>query len=102
MNRDDKNSFSDLDFVRSFPRPVPPTPPELAKLLNSLEGKEGTPQTTIDLKRGQRVRIKEGPFANYEASVEETFPYDGLVRLVVSIRGRRTPITLDHRQVAKV
>ena len=50
----------------------------------------------------QLVRIKEGPFQNYDGRVEEVQPAKGLVEVAVSIFGRSTNVTLEFAKVEKV
>ena len=47
------------------------------------------------------VRVIEGPFANYAATVQEVKPDKQKVKVLVSIFGRATPVELDFTQVEK-
>ena len=51
--------------------------------------------------KGDAVTIKEGPFQNYEGTVDETLPDKGLVRVLVTIFGRQAPVELEYWQIAK-
>ena len=51
--------------------------------------------------KGEAVVIKEGPFENYEGTVDELLPEKGLVRVLVTIFGRQAPIELEEWQIAK-
>ena len=53
------------------------------------------------IERAADVVIKEGPFQNYEGSVDEVLPEKGLVRVLVTIFGRQAPIELEYWQIAK-
>jgi transcriptional antiterminator NusG len=48
------------------------------------------------------VVIREGPFENYEGTVDELFPDKGMVRVLVTIFGRQAPVDLEEWQIAKV
>jgi transcriptional antiterminator NusG len=90
------------DFVGSYRKPIPLSPPEVEKILNTLKGKEETPEVKIDLSPGEHVKIKEGPFENFDGVVDETFPAKGTVRVIVTIFGRATPVELEYWQVEKI
>jgi transcriptional antiterminator NusG len=90
------------DFVGSFQKPIPLAPSEVEKILNTLKGKEEAPEVKIDLEPGDSVKIKEGPFENFDGSVDEVFPGKGQVRVIVTIFGRATPVDLEYWQVEKI
>jgi transcriptional antiterminator NusG len=47
------------------------------------------------------VRIIDGPFTNFDGSVDEVKPEKGKLRVIVSIFGRSTPVELDFIQVVQ-
>jgi transcriptional antiterminator NusG len=55
----------------------------------------------MEFKPGDPVTITEGPFENYEGTVDEVMPEKGLVRVLVTIFGRQAPIELEYWQIAK-
>jgi len=90
------------DFVGSHQNPQPLSPPEVDKILNTIKGKEEAPEVKIDLEAGDGVKIKEGPFENFDGTVDEVFPTKGQVRVIVTIFGRPTPCDLEYWQVEKI
>jgi transcriptional antiterminator NusG len=90
------------DFVGSFQKPIPLAPSEVEKILNTLKTKDETPEVKIDLEPEDRVKIKEGPFENFDGIVQEIFPAKGQVQVVVTIFGRATPVDLEYWQVEKI
>ncbi len=52
---------------------------------------EETPTVKMEFQKGDHVTIKEGPFENYEGTVDEVLPDKGLVRVLVTIFGRQAP-----------
>ena len=59
------------------------------------------PAPKIDFDAGDNVRVVEGPFANFNGSVEEVNHAKQKVRVHVTIFGRSTPVELDFNQVTK-
>ena len=82
--------------------PVPMPEDEVRRLLREMEDRKEKPRPKIDFEVGDGVKIKEGPFENYDGSVEEVTPSKGLVRVSVSIFGRSTSIELEYSKVEKL
>jgi len=55
-----------------------------------------------ELKAGDRVRIKSGPLAHFPATVESVSEEGLLVRVVVEVFGRATPLDLQYWEVKKI
>jgi transcriptional antiterminator NusG len=55
----------------------------------------------MEFAKGDSVKIKEGPFENFEGTVDEVLPEKGEVRVIVTIFGRATPLELEYWQVEK-
>jgi len=89
------------DFVGSEQQPVPMEPHEVEKVLGGMQGEE-KPRLKIEFDVGDRVKIKEGPFENFNGVVDSVNPAKGLVRVVVTIFGRETPVELEYWQVEPV
>ena len=59
-------------------------------------------QALRKLRAGDAVRINEGPFKDFDGTVEEVHPDKGKLKVMVSVFGRSTPVELDFRQVSEV
>jgi len=59
------------------------------------------PRVRVTFREGQRVRIIEGPFADFIGTVDELDVDRGKVRVLVSFFGRETPVELDFLQVER-
>ncbi|MCI0652139.1 MAG: transcription termination/antitermination protein NusG, partial [Planctomycetes bacterium] len=90
------------DFVGTGAKPLPMPAAEVSKLRNIMEEKEEAPAVKIDLIKNDAVKIKEGPFENFDGTVEEVNPAKGIVRVMVTIFGRSTPVDLEYWQVEKL
>lgn len=89
------------DFVGTAGRPTPMAPHEVEKMLFDSRRPEETPTVKMEFQPGDHVTIKEGPFENYEGTVDEVLPEKGLVRVLVTIFGRQAPIELEYWQIAR-
>ena len=76
---------------------------EVEKLLGQVEKGAGhEPSLRIDFKKGDSVKIKEGPFENFDGVVDEVVPSKGLVKVIVTIFGRPTPVELEYWMVEAI
>lgn len=88
-------------FVGSGTKPIPLQPEEMEKILRQMGLLEKKPKI-IDIKIGESVRVKTGPFANFEGIVKELLADRGKVRVNISMFGRETPVELDYEQIDKI
>lgn len=89
-------------FVSANPRePVPLPEEEINRILQIIDDQKEKPKPKIEFEVGQSIRIKDGPFENYEGKVEEVFPEKGVLRVNVHIFGRSTPVELEYYQVER-
>jgi len=92
------------DGRRSVIRPTPMSIDDVRRILRIEEetaGEEGA-KVEIDLNKGDHVRIKEGPFENFDGVVEEVLPNKRTVRVTVQLLGRATPVEVEVWQVTAV
>lgn len=88
-------------FVGSGTKPIPLQPEEVKKILKQMGLMESKPKI-IDVAVGENIRVKTGPFANFEGIVKELLPDRGKVRVNISMFGRETPVELDYEQIDKL
>lgn len=88
-------------FVGSGGKPIPLQPEEIGKILKQMGLGEGKPKF-VDIKIGESIRVKTGPFANFEGTVKELLPDRGKVKVNISMFGRETPVELDYEQIDKI
>ena len=82
-------------------RPSPISEKEVAKILSQMEEGVEKPRPKVLFEVGEMVRVKEGPFADFNGNVEEVNYEKSKVRVSVAIFGRSTPVELDFSQVEK-
>lgn len=87
------------DFVGPKGAPSPMSDDEATKILASIKQDADQPKLKIEFQKGAHVRIKDGPFLNFEGTVEEVDPEKGRVKVIVAIFGRATPVELEYWQV---
>ena len=92
------------DFVGAHGTPTKMTSTEVNQMLNEQEnvGPNELPKVKIDVERGDRVKIKDGPFENFEGTVEEVIDARGLVKVMLIIFNRPTPVDLEYWQVERL
>lgn len=82
---------------------TPPTVPddEIARITSQMVEGAAKAKPKFNFKEGDAVRVIDGPFANFNGTVEEVKPEKSKLRVLVSIFGRATPVELDFIQVEK-
>ena len=94
-----RNTPGVTGFVGSGTRPTALRQEEVDKILKRMESE--APRVRVTFREGQRVRIIEGPFADFIGTVDELDVDRGKVRVLVSFFGRETPVELDFLQVER-
>jgi transcriptional antiterminator NusG len=90
------------DFTGAGGKPSPMLQKDvdrILKLSRPIEEGPGQVKTTIPFKKGDRVRVKEGYFQNFEGDVDVIDEANGRVTVLVNIFGRSAPVELDHWQI---
>jgi len=82
-------------------RPAPITDKEADLILQRVQDSEETPRPKTMFEPGEMVRVTDGPFNDFNGTVEEVNYDKSKLRVAVSIFGRSTPVELDFTQVEK-
>ena len=82
-------------------RPSPISEAEVQKIVSQMQEGTEKPRHKVEFVVGEYVRVKEGPFADFNGSVEEVNYEKSKVRVAVTIFGRSTPVELEFSQVEK-
>jgi len=98
-----KNTSKVTGFVGgSGMRPTPITPKEVDAIMHQMQEGVEKPKPKIQFDVGQVLRVTEGPFADFNATVEEVNYDKSKLKVSVLIFGRATPVEVDFAQVEKV
>lgn len=105
------------DFTGAGGKPMPMPESEVRRLLGqetvteeevegdpavAAKGKEATPLIRFSVSVGEAVKVKEGPFENFEGHVHSLDDHTGKIKVMIEIFGRSTEVELEHWQVEKV
>ena len=82
-------------------KPAPITDSEAAAILQQVQDSEEKPRPKTIFEPGELVRVVEGPFNDFNATVEEVNYDKSRLRVAVMIFGRSTPVELEFNQVEK-
>ncbi|MBB6057096.1 transcription termination/antitermination protein NusG [Tolumonas osonensis] len=83
-------------------RPAPITDKEADAILNRLQESADKPKHKTLFEPGEVIRVSDGPFADFNGTVEEVDYEKSRLKVSVLIFGRATPVELDFSQVEKV
>ncbi|TNF17484.1 MAG: transcription termination/antitermination protein NusG [Rhodobacteraceae bacterium] len=88
-------------FLGPQGRPMPMRDAEVEAILGRVAEGEETPRTLIHFEVGERVKVSDGPFEDFDGMIEEVDEDNQRLKVSVSIFGRETPVELEFTQVAK-
>ena len=83
-------------------RPAPISEAEVAKIVNQMQEGVDKPRPKVEWIVGELVRVKEGPFTDFNGAVEDVNYEKSKVKVSVTIFGRATGVDLDFAQVEKI
>ncbi|HPI60764.1 transcription termination/antitermination protein NusG [Zoogloea sp.] len=82
-------------------KPTPISEKEVEKIMQQMQEGVDKPRPKVLFEVGEMVRVKEGPFTDFNGSVEDVNYEKSKIRVSVTIFGRATPVELDFGQVEK-
>ncbi|MEL6644792.1 MAG: transcription termination/antitermination protein NusG [Pseudomonadota bacterium] len=88
-------------FLGPQGRPMPMRDAEVNQILNRVEEGAEAPRTLISFEVGEKVKVNDGPFEDFDGMVEEVDEDNQRLKVTVSIFGRATPVELEFTQVSK-
>jgi len=103
----DENSWSVVrntpgvtGFVGSGNTPTPLREKEVSEILKQMSA--DAPKVKVGFRKGQSVRVIDGPFIDFVGSVDEINMEKGKVKVLLSLFGQETPVELDFLQIDKL
>ena len=82
-------------------RPAPISEDDVQKIVSQMQEGSEKPRHKVEFVVGEYVRVKDGPFTDFNGTVEEVNYEKSKVRVSVTIFGRATPVELEFSQVEK-
>lgn len=95
-----RNTPGVTGFVGAGTRPIPLDEEEVKAIFDQMEAE--TPRVKVGFRKGESVRVVDGPFIDFIGVVDEINTEKGKVKVLVSFFGRETPVELDFLQVERL
>jgi len=89
-------------FVGAGSKPLPLNEAEIDTILKQAKEAKEKPTPKIVFEKGESVRVNDGPFTNFNGTIEEVNLAKGKIKVMISIFGRGTPVELETWQVEKI
>jgi transcriptional antiterminator NusG len=90
------------DFIGTEGMPTAMRDTDVAKMLLEAEKPDEAPSIKVEFKKGDQIKIREGAFENFEGVVESIDEERGIVKVIVTIFGRSTPLDIEYWQIEKI
>jgi len=90
------------DFIGTEGVPTPMRDTDVAKMLLEAEKPEEAPSIKVEFTKGDMIKIREGAFENFEGTVDSIDPERGIVKVIVEIFGRSTPLDIEYWQIERL
>ena len=89
-------------FVGSGSKPVALPAAEVETILRQMEEGAEKPKLKSTFQKGDKVRVIEGPFVNFQGTIDDLNPERGKLKVMVAIFGRLTSVELEYYQVERL
>jgi transcriptional antiterminator NusG len=90
------------DFIGSNGKPTPMSPKDQDKMIEAAEKVDEPSSLKTEYQKGDKIKVNNGAFQNFEGEVDEIIPDKGMVRIITTIFGRPTPLELEYWQIEKL
>jgi transcriptional antiterminator NusG len=89
------------DFIGSEGMPTAMRDTDVAKMMLDTDKPEEAPSIKVEFEKGDQIKIREGAFENFEGIVDSIDQERGIVKVIVTIFGRSTPLDIEYWQIEK-
>lgn len=89
-------------FIGLGKKPMPLPEGEVENILKRTQETQAKPTPKVIFEKNEQVRVIDGPFVNFNGTIDELHPEKGKLKVSVSIFGRATPVELEYWQVEKI
>ena len=90
------------DFIGTEGVPTAMSDREVSKMLQEADQPAETASIKVEFEKGDRIKIREGAFENFEGVVDAIDEERGIVKVIVTIFGRSTPLDIEYWQIEKL
>lgn len=97
-----RNTAKVTGFLGGGSEPYPVPDEEAERIIRQMEEGITKPKPRYSFEEGDEIRVVDGPFSNFQGTVEEVKPDKEKLRVLITIFGRATPVELDFIQVNKI
>ena len=97
-----RNTAKVTGFLGGGSEPYPVPDEEAERIIRQMEEGITKPKPRYSFEEGDEIRVVDGPFTNFQGTVEEVKPDKEKLRVLITIFGRATPVELDFIQVNKI
>ena len=95
-----KSTSGVTGFVQSGNKPIPLEEYEVRRIMTNLEASQETPKVLWN--KGEAIRVVAGPFSDFSGKIEEVMVEKEMLKVLINIFGRDTPVELEFDQVEKM
>lgn len=95
-----KSTSGVTGFVQSGNKPIPLEEYEVRRIMTNLEASQEAPK--VQWNKGEAIRVVAGPFSDFSGKIEEVIADKEMLKVLINIFGRDTPVELEFDQVEKM
>ena len=97
-----RNTAKVTGFLGGGSNPSPVPDEEAERIIRQMEEGISKPKPRYTFEEGDEIRVIDGPFSNFQGTVEEVKQDKEKLKVLITIFGRATPVELDFIQVNKI